>query len=225
MDWVNIVVDHDRSLARYPGVCLLRLTGARRRARRHPREVSRRQVSPDRSGYRASSPPAARPTRRRFSRRSATTACSSIPSRMSLFYRTASGDIINAKTGEKLAGVDSSSFKKVRVNNALRSAIDAALGSLTLANPDPAKRAAAADAVFKSRDPKALRAIETALSKETDARAGDALRQARAAILVSDPSALDRRSHRGGRGAEGARRPGCPEPARRGRRQEQQSRS
>ncbi len=106
-----------------------------------------------------------------------------------LVYRTASGDVINARTGEKLAGVDSSSFKKVRVNNALRSAIDAALGSLTLANPDPAKRAAAADAVFKSRDPKALHAIEAALSKETDARAGDALRQARAAILLSDPDA------------------------------------
>ena len=105
-----------------------------------------------------------------------------------LVYRTASGDVINARTGEKLVGVDSSSFKKVRVNNALRSAIDAALGSLTLANPDPAQRAAAAEAVFKSRDPKALRAIETALSKETDARAAEALRQARAAILVSDSS-------------------------------------
>ena len=51
----------------------------------------------------------------------------------------AGGDLVNAKTGEKLAGVDAASFKKVRVNNALRSAIDAAMGSLTLASPDPAK--------------------------------------------------------------------------------------
>ena len=47
-------------------------------------------------------------------------------------------------------------------------AIDAAIGSLTLANPDPAKRVAAAEAVFKSRDAKALPAIEAALAKETD---------------------------------------------------------
>ena len=50
--------------------------------------------------------------------------------------------IINARTGEKLTGVDASGFKKVRVNNPLRSAIEAALGALTLANPDPSKRVA-----------------------------------------------------------------------------------
>jgi urea transport system permease protein len=105
-----------------------------------------------------------------------------------LVYLTNSGDVINARTGEKLAGVDASSFKKVRVNNALRNEIDAALGSLMLANPDPAKRAAAAEAVFKSRDPKALAAVQTALAKETDPRAAEALRQARAAILVLDPA-------------------------------------
>ena len=106
-----------------------------------------------------------------------------------LVYRTASGDVINARTGEKLTGVDASAFKKVRVNNPLRSAIEAALGALTLANPDPAKRVGAAEAVFKSRDSKALKAVEAALAKETDPRAAEALRQARAAILASDASA------------------------------------
>ena len=106
-----------------------------------------------------------------------------------LVYRTANGDVINARTGEKLTGVDASSFKKVRVNNPLRSAIAAALGALTLASPDPAKRVEAADAVFKSRDSKVLKAVEAALAKETDSRAAGALRQARAAILASDPSA------------------------------------
>ena len=76
--------------------------------------------------------------------------------------------MINAKTSEKLAGVDVDSFKKVRVNNALRSAIEAALGALTLANPDPQERIAAAEAVFKSRDVKALPALEAQLAKETD---------------------------------------------------------
>jgi urea transport system permease protein len=106
-----------------------------------------------------------------------------------LVYRTVSGDMINARTGEKLSGVDASAFKKVRVNNPLRSAIAAALGALTLASPDPHKRVEAADAVFKSRDSKALKAVEAALAKETDSRAKEALLQAKAAILASDPSA------------------------------------
>jgi urea transport system permease protein len=106
-----------------------------------------------------------------------------------LVYRTVSGDVINARTGEKLTGVDAGSFKKVRVNNPLRSAIAAAIGALTLASPDPYKRVEAADAVFKSRDSKALKAVEAALAKETDSRAKEALLQARAAILASDPSA------------------------------------
>lgn len=106
-----------------------------------------------------------------------------------LVYKTTSGDIVNARTNAKLSGVDASAFKTVRVNNGLRSAIDAALGSLTLANPDPAKRVAAADAVFKSRDAKALPAIEAALAKETDPTAKNALLQARAAILVGDNAA------------------------------------
>jgi len=106
-----------------------------------------------------------------------------------LFYQTAAGDVLNAKTGEKLAGVDVDSFKKVRVNNALRNAIQAALGALTLANPDPAKRIEAAEAVFKSRDVKALPALEAQLAKESDSRAAAALRQARAAILALDAKA------------------------------------
>ena len=106
-----------------------------------------------------------------------------------LVYRATSGEVINARTGEKLTGVDASGFKKVRVNNPLRNAIAAALGALTLANPEPSKQVAAADAVFKSRDSKALKAVEAALAKETDPRAAEALRQARAAILASDTSA------------------------------------
>ncbi len=106
-----------------------------------------------------------------------------------LVYQTPAGDVINAKTGEKLAGVDVGSFKKVRVNNALRSAIEAAIGALTLASPDPQKRIAAAEAVFKSRDVKALPALEAQLAKETDPRAAAALRQARAAILALDSNA------------------------------------
>ena len=101
-----------------------------------------------------------------------------------IVFKNAAGDIINAKSGEKAAGVNADALKKVRVNNGLRSAIGAAIGSMTLASPDPAKRIAGADAVFKSHDPKDLPAVEAALAKEKDPRAAQALQQARAAILV-----------------------------------------
>src|SRR3984957_15974675 len=106
-----------------------------------------------------------------------------------IVFKNAAGEIFSAKTGEKAAGVDEGALKKVRVNNGLRSAIDAAVGSMTLASPDPAKRVAGADAVFKSHDPKDLPAVEAALAKEKDARAAKAFQQARAAILVTSADA------------------------------------
>jgi urea transport system permease protein len=106
-----------------------------------------------------------------------------------LVYQTKSGDVINAKTGEKLAGVDISSFKKVRINNALRSAIDAATGMLTLASPDAQKRAAAAEAVFQARDAKALTILEAQLARETDPHVAEVMRQAKASIIVLDSQA------------------------------------
>jgi urea transport system permease protein len=60
---------------------------------------------------------------------------------------------------------------------------------MTLASPDPAKRVAGADAVFKSHDPKDLAGVDAALAKEKDAAALRALQQARAAILVASPDA------------------------------------
>src|SRR5277367_3680721 len=45
-------------------------------------------------------------------------------------YKTAAGAILNAKTGAPVEGVEASAFKKVRVNNALRSTIEGAMGSL-----------------------------------------------------------------------------------------------
>src|SRR5271165_647266 len=43
-------------------------------------------------------------------------------------YKTAAGPVLNARTGEAIANV--AAFKKVRVNNALRTAIQGATGSL-----------------------------------------------------------------------------------------------
>jgi len=102
-------------------------------------------------------------------------------------YKTATGTILNAKTGEAIA--NAAAFKKVRVNNALRRAIEGATGSLTLANPDPEKRLAAAEDVFRTRDANALPALEAQIAKESDPRVADAFRLARAAILATSDSA------------------------------------
>src|SRR5271165_1230136 len=102
-------------------------------------------------------------------------------------YKTATGTILNAKTGEAIA--NAAAFKKVRVNNALRRAIEGATGSLTLATPDPEKRLAAAEDVFRTRDANALPALQAQIAKESDPRVADAFRLARAAILATSDSA------------------------------------
>jgi urea transport system permease protein len=109
------------------------------------------------------------------------------PSNRVVAYKTTAGAVLDARTGEAVA--NAAAFKKVRVNNAIRRAIEAALGSLTLANPDPQKRIAAAEDVFKTRDAKALPALQAQLAKERDPHVADALRLARAAIVASADSA------------------------------------
>ena len=99
-------------------------------------------------------------------------------------YKTTAGAIINAKTGETIASA--AAFKKVRVNNAIRSAIEGSIGSLMLANPDPQKRIAAAEDVFKTREAKALPALQAQLAKESDPQVAEALRLAQAAIFASN---------------------------------------
>ena len=111
------------------------------------------------------------------------------PANHIVVYQLRSGDLVNARTGETAKGLDPNALKKVRLNNALRGAISAALGSMTLMDPDPAKRINAAEAVLKSRDAKALPTLDAALKKETDGRARQALQQARAAIVAFDPAA------------------------------------
>src|SRR5271166_1109565 len=104
-------------------------------------------------------------------------------------YKTATGAILNAKTGQPIPEANASGFKKVRVNNALRRAIEGAMGSLTLANPDPLKRLAAAEDVFRTRDAKALPALQAQLGKETDPRVANAFKLAQAAIFATSDSA------------------------------------
>ena len=106
-----------------------------------------------------------------------------------VYFANEAGALFDARTGEAAAGVTTGGLKRVRLNNAVRRALDATRGALTLMSPDPAMRKAAADSVFKSRDLTALPLVETALARETIAANKKALSEARAAIIASDPKA------------------------------------
>ncbi|MBN9669386.1 urea ABC transporter permease subunit UrtB [Roseibium aggregatum] len=75
--------------------------------------------------------------------------------------------------------------KKIKVNNKLRRVLRSALGSLTLMAPDPAVRKQAAEAVFKSRDPDSIEALDAALAAETDDSVRTVMEQARAAAVLN----------------------------------------
>jgi urea transport system permease protein len=111
-----------------------------------------------------------------------------------LFIQQADGTYVDARTGKPAPDVTDDDVKTVRVNNAIRSAIDAALGSLQLFAPDSPTRLQAAGAVFTSHDPAALPALAKALAKETDPEVKLRMQQAQAAAILSaaDASQSDR---------------------------------
>jgi len=67
------------------------------------------------------------------------------------------------------------------------SAIEAAVGSLTLMSPNPKVRLSAADALFKRRDATALAALDQALAAEKDPRIKRSMSEARAASVLATP--------------------------------------
>ena len=107
-----------------------------------------------------------------------------------VFVKLADGKITNAATGALIAGAPASATV-VRLNNRLRRIVDAAIGTLTLLSPDPARRVQAAQSVFKTHDATALPIIDGALAKETNAAAKRAFTEARAAILLFKPDATE----------------------------------
>ena len=106
-----------------------------------------------------------------------------------VFIKFANERVIDAATGQPVAGELPKDLTAIRLTNRLRRSIDAALGSMTLLSLDPAKRLEAAQAVFKSRDQAALVALDAALAKESDARIKLALMHARAAVILNTPDA------------------------------------
>ncbi|WP_188515776.1 urea ABC transporter permease subunit UrtB [Alsobacter metallidurans] len=112
------------------------------------------------------------------------------PADKGVFIKAPDGKFTDARTGAAPAA-EPFGTKPVRVNNRVRRALEAALGSLTLLSPDPAKRLAAAEAVLKSRDSAAIPALDAAIAKETDARIKKTMVQARAAAVLGKADATD----------------------------------
>jgi len=109
-----------------------------------------------------------------------------------LFIKGADGTYLDAASGAKVdPQPDEDDLHQVRLNNAVRGAIDAAMGSLQLFDADAAKRLLAAEAVFVAHDPVAIPALDRALEKEADAPVKKRMQQARAAAVLSDPDAAD----------------------------------
>ncbi|WP_439711187.1 MULTISPECIES: urea ABC transporter permease subunit UrtB [Bradyrhizobium] len=112
------------------------------------------------------------------------------PDSKKVFITRTDGKIVDAATG---AAVDKlpDNAAAVRLNNRLRRTVEAALGGLTLLSPDPAKRLAAAQSVFKSHEENLLPTVESALAKESVKSVKQAFAEARAAIILFKSDASD----------------------------------
>ena len=106
--------------------------------------------------------------------------------RKTVYIQDDSGKLLDAATGQPIAGRAPADVDTVRINNRLRGALDAARRRAYAARRDPSVRLDAAQAVFKSRQVSALPTLETALAKEQDPRVKRALTDARAAVILSN---------------------------------------
>jgi urea transport system permease protein len=100
-------------------------------------------------------------------------------------------DYIDARTGEKVADVNEDDLTPVRVNNAVRRAVEAAKGGLDLVSPDRATRLRAAEQVFQSRDPATLPLLGRAIEAEKDADVRAVMQQAQAAALLTSDTGTE----------------------------------
>jgi urea transport system permease protein len=91
----------------------------------------------------------------------------------------------DALTGEELGTLAAADLSRIAVNNRLRGAIRGALGTLTLANPDPARRREAATALFRTRPAEMAEPVEQALAAETVPEVRTQLERTLAAIRIA----------------------------------------
>jgi urea transport system permease protein len=108
-----------------------------------------------------------------------------------LLIKSDDGSFISAAAASPAPDITASSLKPVRMNNAVRAEVEAALGRLRLFAPEAATRLAAAEAVFHSHDPAALAALNRELQREADPAVRRRVEQARAAAILFAAEAAD----------------------------------
>ncbi|MGF1649583.1 MAG: urea ABC transporter permease subunit UrtB, partial [Hyphomicrobiaceae bacterium] len=91
----------------------------------------------------------------------------------------------DAVTGETLSGPPDG-FVEVRLNNRVRNALGAALGSLKLMAVDPVQRFNASEAVRRARDISALEALDRLVATEPETRVRESFALTRAALIIAD---------------------------------------
>jgi urea transport system permease protein len=105
-----------------------------------------------------------------------------------ILIRGADG-MTDADTGAPVA--DPGHVRPVRVNNAIRRALDAALGGLRLQAPDRDTRLAAAGSVYRARDVQALPMLDAALAKEQNPAVRRTMEAAHAAVVLAAPDTAE----------------------------------
>ncbi|WP_279483179.1 urea ABC transporter permease subunit UrtB [Aureimonas sp. SK2] len=96
--------------------------------------------------------------------------------------------VTDALTGEALGTRAKGALDKVRVKNSIRTLVAESMGALTLGSDDPARRLAAASALFERATPEQLDMLDAAIARESDPAVDKALAEARASAVL--------RSHR-----------------------------
>jgi urea transport system permease protein len=101
--------------------------------------------------------------------------------------------LTDAMTGKSAGTATEDELERVKINNRLRGTIESAMGSLTLMNPDPEVRRAAAQALFSRRDPSALEGLDKAIAAEKDGSVRRAMIEARASVVLASDAPADRK--------------------------------
>ena len=97
-----------------------------------------------------------------------------------------------AATGKELGEIKTDEYDQVRLNNRVRSTVQAALGTFDLVHLDSRRRIDAARALFRSPDAKNIPLLLKSLEKETDPAAKSAKELALAASRVMSDKQEDR---------------------------------
>jgi urea transport system permease protein len=92
---------------------------------------------------------------------------------------------VDPLTGKDVAAVDQFAVRRIRVDNALREAIQTATGQLTLHATNPGVRRKAANDMFASPSPSSIPALDAAIKAETDSGVKTLFEQARAASILA----------------------------------------